>query len=323
MPRASILERLILAWVKSSTWNDLAQVAELEIAGDSWPNDPLAARHSLLEILNAVPQATWWEVDSVAQAVRERAPGFQRPGRDFESWYLQERSSGRFLRGIEHWDAVEGGLIRYILRGPLHWLGVADLGRRGPTAPSSSFRLTAFAGLLTGEGPAPELPAPEASVHLAADGRLTLARGVSPSLRYQTARFTRWEGLDSRGYHFRLTAGSLEHARASGLQPVHVLRLLEELSGASPPPILSQAVERWSEAGTEARLETMLVLQLSTPELVDGLLRNRATARLLGERLGPTSVTIRRESFDRLLAAAARSGLLIHLGELEDLSLPN
>ncbi len=322
MPRAAILQRLIGAWWKSSTWNDLAQVPELEIAGEAWPNEPLTGRQALISFLTSVPPGTWWDIDSVVDTVRSRAPGFQRPGRDFDSWYLQERSSGRFLRGIEHWDMVEGGLLRYILQGPLHWLGMTDLGRRGPSATVSSFRLTALATLLRGADSAPELPTPPARVQLAADGRFTLTRGVSPPLRYQAARFARWEGLDSSGYHFRLTASSLEHARASGLQPAHVLRLLEELSGASPPPSLAQAVERWSEAGTEARLETSLVLTLNSPDLVDNLLKNKATARLLGERLGPTAVSVQQENFNRLLAAAARSGLLIHLGALEDPGRP-
>jgi hypothetical protein len=45
--------------------------------------------------------------------------------------------------GFEHWEDVEGALLRYLVCGPLHWLGVSDLGFEGDAAPPSAFRLAA------------------------------------------------------------------------------------------------------------------------------------------------------------------------------------
>ena len=50
-------------------------------------------------------------------------------------------ASGEYLRGFEHWDEVDGRLIRYIITGPLHWLGVLDLARPEAEQEVTAFRL--------------------------------------------------------------------------------------------------------------------------------------------------------------------------------------
>ena len=59
-------------------------------------------------------------------AVHQQQPDFQRPAGDYDSWFLRDQQSGEFLRGFEHWDEVDGALLRYLICGPLHWLGGVD-----------------------------------------------------------------------------------------------------------------------------------------------------------------------------------------------------
>jgi hypothetical protein len=65
----------------------------------------------------------------------------------------------------------------------------------------------------------------------------------------------------------------------------------------------------------EARLGTLPVLRLSTPELLQEL-RNSRLSRFLGEPLGPTSVIVKTGAMDKVLAGLAEMG---YLGEIEEM----
>ncbi len=292
-PRRASLEHLIQLWVRSRHWNDLQALPHLE-APNGWPNDPLAGRQAVLDLLRPIPSGTWWDLETFLQAVRDRQPAFQRPAGDFDSWYLRDRRTGLFLRGFEHWDAVEGELLRFFIAGPLHWLGLCDLGAVDPEAPPSAFRLTPLAPLLFGEqAPQAAQEEPETAGRLSPDGLVLVPRTASRALRYQIARLGAWVGLQGERYAYRLTPGSLQRASQQGLQMAHVRAVLEQVSGAALPPPLEKALARWAEHGIEARLERLMILRVRHPQVLKDLLSRRATARYLGEQLGPTAAIVR------------------------------
>ncbi len=317
-PRRVSLQRLIRLWVRSRDWNDLQALPHLE-APSGWPNDPLAGRQAVLDLLRPIPPGTWWDLDTFLQAVRDRQPAFQRPAGDFDSWYLRDRRTGAFLRGFEHWDAVEGELLRFLITGPLHWLGLCDLGTPDPEAPPNAFRLTPLADLLHGEE-IRQAPSQEAEVpaRVGPDGLLLVPRTASRALRYQIARLGAWVGLERERYAYRLTPGSLQRASQQGLQVAHVRAVLEQVSGEALPPPLAKALARWAEHGVEARLERLMILRVRDPQVLKDLQSQRATARYLGEPLGPTAAVVRERDWKPLLEAAARQGLLLDPPTPED-----
>jgi len=302
---------LLRGWSISDAWNDLAHTPGLSSPKGKWPNDPRLGRGMLLRRVHDVPAGTWWDIGSFVEAVHTREPGFQRPGGDFDSWYLQEESSGQFLKGFEAWDRVEGALIRFVLRGPLHWLGAVDLGAPAEGAPPSSFRLTPMAESLWDSAAMEMPPEPQEPASLTVEGRVDVPRSASRAHRYQISRVARWELLDAEGYHFRLTPTSLQAAQEQGLQPHHVLSLLELACGRPADRGLGQAIQRAMTRGAQARLERSLVLRLSSPRILQALRGDRACARLLGEPLGPSAVRIAEGDWGKLCAAAARLGFLI------------
>jgi hypothetical protein len=178
LPGAAIRARLLHAWAESAAWNDLAHVPGLQVSGVRWPNDPLAARRLILRWLGDVPRGRWWDLDDFVAQIHERHPGFQRPGGEFNAWYLQEASTGEFLRGFEHWEAVEGRLLRFMVTGPLHWLGAVEVGIESQTRRVIAFRTTASFEVLTGGLPTKAEDEPQAAASLYPDGR---ARREGPS----------------------------------------------------------------------------------------------------------------------------------------------
>lgn len=310
-PRGPALSFLASQWMNSAIFNDLRMLPGLSFEGN-WVNDPLRARQAILAFLQTVPPTSWWSLGAFCAAIQQAQPDFQRPAGDYDSWYIRDTASGEYLRGYQHWFHVEGALIRYMICGPLHWLGILDLAAPAANQPPESFRFTAWAGaLLKGEAPAGLEPEDD-SILVSSDARLRAPRLVPRIARYQLARFSAWDGATQDTYAYRLTPASLERARRQGLRVSHLLLLLRK-SALSTPPSLVRALERWEEQGSEAHLEHALVLRLRTPEIMQALLNSRAR-RFLGDVLGPTAVIVNPGAWEKVLQILAEMG---YLGEMQ------
>ena len=75
------------------------------------------------------------------------------------------------------------------------------------------------------------------------------------------------------------------------------------------------ALSRWEQRGTEARLQSVLILRLGSPELLQTLRGSRA-ARFLGDPLGPTTVIVKPGAGEKVLEILTEMG---YLGEIVDL----
>ena len=78
-----------------------------------------------------------------------------------------------------------------------------------------------------------------------------------------------------------------------------------------------KALKRWEVNGTEARVETLTVLRVSRPEVLEELRKSKA-GRFLGESLGPTTTVVQNGAQSKVLAALAEMGLLAE-GEVNDI----
>jgi hypothetical protein len=309
--RGEALVSLVKAWMGSQAFNELSLLPDLILEGD-WVNDPLRARRAVLELLSTVPKGTWWSLESFVAGVREQQPDFQRPAGDYDSWFIRRRESSDYLRGFECWDQVDGALVRFIITGPLHWLGILDLAASAPRGAATAFRWSSWAGALLAGEPPSGMASEEEKLLAGSDARLRLSTGVSRAVRYQIARFCAWERREGSIYRYRLSPASLERARRLGLRVNHLLALLRRHAEALPPTLV-RALERWEEAGVEARLEGLVVLRFTSPEIMQKVRASRA-ARFLGEPLGPTAIVVKAGAQEKVLAILAELG---YLGEIK------
>jgi len=312
LPRGKALAFLARSWQHSPTFNELRLLSGLRFEGE-WQNDPLRARYTLLELLSQVPRHTWWSLASFMAAVKHLQPDFQRPAGDYDSWFIRDPASNEYLRGFEHWEAVDGALVRFLLCGPMHWLGILDLAAPDEGALPTAFRFSKWSEALLNGAPPDDLEVEDDSLLISSDARLRVPRLVPRPARYQVARFCAWEGADLETYSYRLTAGSLKRARAQGLRIGHLLTLLRRYA-LTVPPSLSRALEHWDEQGSQARLERVLVLRTRSPEILQTL-RNSRAGRYLGDPLGPTAVIVKAGAGEKVLAALVEMG---YLGEMEE-----
>jgi len=355
MPRAQALSMLAEAWQTSETFNELRQIPGLVCEGE-WKNSSLVTRHFLLAFLDTIPIDKWWSLPAFVHAIKEKYPDFQRPAGDYDSWFIRRTDSEAYLRGFEHWDEVDGALIRYFITGPLFWLGRIDL-----ATPEGGKTVTAFRVVSNVEGQMSDARRSTfdemGKLHVFSQGKITIPRLLPRAARYQISRFCEWEDvgrvaagsrhlhspalasgasvpqvqvyvpaglLDHRRrietmpdeYHYRVSTHSLKKAKEQGLKVRQLLSLLAKNAAAEIPLVFVKALKRWEVNGTEARIENLVILRVSRPEVLDELRKSKA-GRFLGEILGPTTVIVKTGAQGKVLAALAEMGMLADVSHEE------
>jgi hypothetical protein len=304
---------LFRAWRESPDWHDLRQVPSLRAEGD-WRSDPSLARRAVLDSLRELTPGAWYAIADLVGGIKARNPDFQRPDGDYTRWYLRDAESGRYLSGFDSWDDVEGRLIRFLITGPLFWLGAVALEETPGNTPAI-FRVTALgAGWLGGRTPG-ELPRPtRPSV---GDDFIVIAPLTVPLLdRFRLLRFTE---PAAGPYEFgqptrhRITRGSLARARAGGLKAEALLEFLQRTTGGRTPPRVVAALARWDQHGGAVRVSKGAVLRVEDASILAALRADPAVAPLLGDLLSAQAVLVRETNLPRLLAAIQEMGYSVKL----------
>jgi hypothetical protein len=309
--RPDQLRRLADAWRDSRAWNDLLHVPGLRPEPGSWTNDPVATRVFLLRLCADLPGGEWRSLDSFVAFVHDYHPDFQRPAGEYDSWYIRDASTGDYVRGFDNWERVEGALIRYLLTGPMHWLGLVD------TRPDS-FRLSlifhAFA-----RGEPWQIADKPARIICKHDGTLIVSRSVNRYDRFQAARIGDWRTRPARAaandgaeakdadYEYCLTGTALQNAMAQGITAKHITAFLRRTCEHAPGHILDM-VERWGRNGIEARASQIVILRLAHPDVLEQLMRSPKTRRWLGEAIGESAVEVK--DWEKLREAMAEIGIV-------------
>jgi hypothetical protein len=310
--RADALVALVQSWKRSTLFNELRLLPGLTMEG-KWENDPLRTRQAVLGFLSGIPAETWWSMGSFIAAIKKRTPDFQRPAGDYDSWFIHDTRSGEYLRGFDYWEAVDGRLILFILTGPLYWLGVLDLASPETSTEVTAFRLSRWSHALLNGEPPKGVPIENEPLVVRSDARLSARRLVPRRVRYQLARFCEWGKETPEEYQYLISSASLTKARKQGLTVSQLLALLNRYAKAVPPSLV-KALERWDKTGSEARLEKLIILRVTSVEVLQALRASRAS-RFLGEPLGPTTIAIKPGATQKVMGVLAELG---YLGEIRE-----
>lgn len=296
--RREALDMLFKAWLNSQTFDELRLIPSLICEGE-WKNQPLITREFLMDLINSIPQNKWWSLPAFLRTIKEKSPDFQRPAGDYDSWFIKRASDGQFLRGFAYWDSVDGALVKYFVQA-LHWLGVVDL-----ASPEEGKEVTAFRIV---DSKVERLKV-EGKIVASSSGKITISRYFSRAARYQISRFCEWGGEKNDEYTYSVSAQSLRRAGGQGLKAEQLLAMLVKHTNGSVPPALVKALKRWEQHGAEARVENLLVLRVSRPEVMEEM-RSSKAGKFLGELLSPTAVVVKSGAIEKVMAALAELGLL-------------
>lgn len=313
-PRQHQLRSLAETWLRSSAWNALAYTPGLE--ADEWPNDPRLARQTALDALQDVPAEIWWSLEGFVEAIKQHNPDFQRPGGDYSAWYLRDTYTGEIMHGFQYWDHIEGALLRFIIEGPMNWLGLVYAER-------GAFMLTPLGLALLGRADWPSEPDPKAHIQVDEQGVIAVPPEVSRYHRVQIARFSSW--LNSPGipehsawkhhhgqaYLYRLTAQSIERTAAEGLTlSSHIIPFLQRLSGRDLPLNVVKMLQAWEETPEEVVIQDVVILVAKNLKVQERLQSNDRINRWLVQQVGPRAYAVRRENMPALMNALRETGIL-------------
>jgi hypothetical protein len=301
-------------WRADPTWNDLWHVPSLISQPTGWENSPLLARSKILGYLAQVEAATenWLSLDDFVAAIKRVEPDFQRPGGDYDSWYIYDRQS-RLLMGFEHWAEVEGALIRYLLTHILLMLEIVEVGATTASGAPVSFRLTSTGrDFLRNEVPS-LAPAGKKAPLLRVEANFYAYMPTRASLydRFQLARFATLERREKERMVYLISQASVSRALKNGVAAEQITAFLARATDNQTPLKVVETILTWGARQNTARLEQATLLRLSHEDLLAGLRQHPHLGPLLGQALNSTTILI---SADKV--AEARR-LLRELGYLE------
>jgi hypothetical protein len=298
--RAEALAVIQTAWIESKTFNELRLMPGIICEGE-WKNEPQETREFLLNLLDAIPEGKWWSLNALIRDIKQKYADFQRPAGDYDSWFIKKESDGQYLRGFSSWDQVDGALIKFFITTILYWLGQVDLCTAEDAIEPTSFRVLNSQSHLASKE--------DNKINISSQGLISVPRLAPRVVRYQVSRFCEWDHPKEDSYRYHISTNSLTKAREQGLKIEHLLALLSKHSDTGIPPALLKALKRWEVNGTEARVQTQVILKVSRPEVLEEMRKSKA-AKFLGEVLSPTTVVVKSGAIQKVMEALTELGLL-------------
>lgn len=298
--------RLLERYLRDRNWSDLAAAGRVRQPLGGRRIDEAAARRLLIHHLEEMAAEGWTDEKAFCEALRSTNPDFLREDYSSLSWAVVEVATDAELYGTASWDAVEGDWIRYVLRGPLQWLGVVrwGLSRAGEAV---GFQFRPAVDTRGTSGPrvdAQELP----SGVIREDFELSAPEDCDLGLLYRLEPYLE---LRRRGRvsSYRLTRESMLEGLEKGGSREEVRELLLRAVEPMPANLLSQ-VDRWAADHGRFLLEAALLLTTATPEDAELLRGLPEVAACLVSRLGPRTFRVPPERIWELAQRLKKSGHL-------------
>ena len=232
-------------WLEDTNWNELWIMPGVQCEDTGWRNNPVLARKGVLNYLVKCPVEAWLTISSFVESIHEMDPDFMRPDGDYDSWYIRDARTGQYLMGYGAWDKVEGALIRYLLEGPLLWLGVVATGYAQGEQSASCFMLTTQGASMLGLRESEEEPLQPIVVQ--PDFQVLVPHSASWYDRFLLERFAQWAGEKDGVARYMIRADSVRACLARGATWKQILAFLRRATGNRVPPSVQRALQSWAK----------------------------------------------------------------------------
>ena len=299
LPLLERARRCYQVWLDTAFWNELAYVANVILRPGPAPLDPaheegVHSRKQVMERLLAEKVGEWHEFSTFIARTRLYIPYLLFPrqnGTRTERYTVGNNPYGwdfRLRRGWltprEGWYLVEGGFIRTIVAGPLHWLGLVNVDSQdNPHA----FRLVPGAELITSEKLLDIQEPSWGRLVVQPNFEIVALAPVSEALLLHLDRFAERIRLEHIA-QYRLTRASITRAIQAGLQAETIQQILQQASGGSIPQNVQYSLVEWERQARRIELwRGVTLLEVDDAALLDQLFANAETRPLFGRRLAP------------------------------------
>jgi hypothetical protein len=194
-----------------------------------------------------------------------------------------------WLTHREGWHMVEGGFIRTVITGPLHWLGVVEVDN---DATPTTFRLTSGALFLLGNTAPHGAEIPTGRLIVQPNFELVALAPTSEALLVKLDRFAERVSLEHIA-QYRITKASVTRAIQTGLHAEDIKVILEQASDGDVPQNVHYSLVEWERQARRIEMwRNATLLEVDESALLDELFAHEETRSLLGRRLAPRLVEV-------------------------------
>ncbi len=320
------------AYASLVDWNEMDTVLRAEarlalrsdlphVTGGHGPRSQLAhLRQMLLRFLATAGEEGWCALEDVEISLRSLWPALASNGRSdgqtwpAEAWRLVWRQDGREPRedNDHDWQAVQGRLLRIMLEGPLHWLGLVDLSRRGGDL--VAFRAHGLfdrmwdrcEGFAYGASDTPPMIVDTTNL------TMTIRSGAIPAQAHAfLGRISRLEETTPSVFVYRLDQRAAYSAFEQGTALEDLLATWSQLLPVEMPEVLRDTLATWwSEYGQIHLYEGLALLELGDDFTLRELEASTALTKHVVAKLSPRLVLVPDRAVPQLLQEFAAKGLM-------------
>ncbi len=324
-PPAGRVQQAFAAYLDATTWNEL-RVPPAAYGMDHRrpaPKELKSARRIVIEKIKKRGAGSWVALEDLIQDVRlgnyeflfprdkRNQPYYGYPGNYSTPYYQPNNPYGVTYNKITDeasgWDQVEGAIITHIITGPLHWLGLIDVGFDGDRP--IAYRLTPLGAWLLGLG---------AELHIAQEGgrivvqpnfQIVAMEPIAENVLMTLDEFAQFEGGD-RALTYGLTRESVYRGQRAGWDAARIITYLEDATRTPLPQNVRRSLEEWQALHERITIRRGIsLLQAEDVAALDELFANATLAHKLGRRVGP-NVALTSENAASLNTALRDAGWL-------------
>ncbi len=306
--REKSLLMLFSHWIENKQLNEMELMTDFIIEGVLDRNHQ-KVRQFLLDQISLIPTGQWWNLESFVSYVNQINPDFQRPAGNYDTWYIKKAKTGEYLRGFEHWNALDGAFIRFMLTGPFFWLGLVDLASSDNDNEVQAFKCSNWCGDLLSNQPPEGIKPEDVKLLIDSYGKIVIPLRFSRTIRYQISRFCDWNGKTKDGYAYQISPVSLQRAKDQGLKISHFLKIVQSVLPHPFPPKLKSALENWEHHGTLAHFTQAILLHVADPEAINQL-QNTSVKKFIQAVLNPNTVAVHPNGVEQVRKTLIEMGYL-------------
>ena len=315
------------AYQSLANWSELDSVLRQSTGLVLWHNAQYACsyqhfrsrlvrmRHLLLRSLACTGETGWLPLDRVEAAIRRLWPQMNALlDAPVTAWGVAVRdSSGRFSpHSTPSWDQVEGRILRFMLQGPLHWLGWVQLSLEGERL--VAYRSTGLANWVW-DRPAPSEPV--GSVPLTVEQRgsevmvLVRPHSVCASVHVLLGRIAELQEAAPDRFVYQLDPRRACAEFEVGHSAAELLAEWNRCLSATAPPAVTEALnDWWSRYGRVRLYEGFALLELQDDVLLAELQVSTALSQRIVARITPRLALVAEEDVPLLVKEFSERGYM-------------
>ena len=297
--RTSAKIQLIGFWRNNISYDELSECEKLNIV-DLPDYDKKSPRETIIRFISELPSDVWWSINGFISSVKKTDPLFLRKNLQHNRSQILD-IEGNDLSGIGSWYQLEGAYIRYLLLGPLQWLGLIQIAYTDKSHnEASAFRIDRDTAFFLSEsieeqvsGSIRSKPNLETAFPIiSSDGAISCGTGVPRYFRYMAVRFCEIENIKGEILTLRITPASLARAESRGLSRSSFLNLLKRFTGNRIPKSLERMLDSSEIKALPATIYNATILTIPNETVFAELLNTPRFEKWILQQINLTSLVI-------------------------------